>query len=40
MAVTINSILTSTENINEDKGSIALIDKNIHFRPFNVKITL
>ena len=35
MAVTINSILTSTENINEDKGSIALIDKNIHLGLYN-----
>ena len=35
MAVTINSILTSTENINEDKGSIATIDRNIHLGLYN-----
>ena len=35
MAVTINSILTSTENINEDKGAIALIDKNVHLGLYN-----
>ena len=35
MAVTINSILTSTENINEDKGAIASIDRNIHLGVYN-----
>ena len=35
MAITINSILTSSENMAEDKGTIAFIDKNIHLGLYN-----
>ena len=35
MAITINSILTSSENMSEDKGTIANIDRNIHLGLYN-----
>ena len=35
MAITINSILTSSENMSEDKGAIASIDRNIHLGLYN-----